>query len=344
MSPDTTLTEVVLPGVVEPEGLILQERPVPTPGEGEALVEMQATGVSFAEQGMRRNRYPGQPKFPFVLGYDLVGVVAAVGAGVDPALVGRRVAAVTKSGAWTTHALLDARTLVPVPGGVDAAEAETVVVNGVTAWQMLHRKARVRAGQTILVHGASGGVGTTLVQLARHAGVRVLGTASPRHHDALRELGAEPLDYGDPRLADRVRELAPDGVAAAFDHLGGPSFRRSFDLLARGGTLVAYGTASQRDDTNNIALTFIGLYARLGLWSLLPNGRRALFYNFWGGKLVRPERFRRRLASDLTSVLALLRDGAITPQVAAQFVLRDAAAAMTLAESRTVRGKVVLVP
>ncbi len=172
----------------------------------------------------------------------------------------------------------------------------------------------------------------------------VLGTAAPRHHDALRELGAEPIDYDDPRLADHVRELAPAGVDAAFAQLGGPSFKRSFGLLARGGTLVAYGTASQRDDTNNIALTFIGLYARLGLWSLLPNGRRALFYNFWGGKLVRPERFRRRLASDLTSVLALLRDGAITPQVAAQFVLHDAAAAMTLAESRTVRGKVVLVP
>jgi NADPH:quinone reductase-like Zn-dependent oxidoreductase len=119
---------------------------------------------------------------------------------------------------------------------------------------------------------------------------------------------------------------------------------RSFDLLARGGTLVAYGTATQRDETNNLVLSFTALYARLGLWSLLPNRRRALFYNFWGGKHVRPERFRRRLASDLTSVLSLLRDGAIAPQVAAHFPLRDAGAAMTLAESRTTRGKVVLVP
>ena len=118
---------------------------------------MLATGVSFGEQGMRRGRYPGQPNFPFVLGYDLVGVVTAVGPEVDPALVGRRVAAVTKTGGWTTHALLDARTLVPVPDGVDAAEAETVVLNGITAWQMLYRKARVRPGQTILVHGANGG-------------------------------------------------------------------------------------------------------------------------------------------------------------------------------------------
>src|SRR4051794_26015692 len=149
MSSPTTLTEVVLPGVVEPEGLIVQQRPVPTPGDGQALVEMQAAGVSFAEQGMRRNRYPGQPKFPFVLGYDLVGVVAAVGGSVDPALVGRRVAAVTKSGAWTTHALLDARTLVPVPEGVDAAGAETVVGHRGTARPMLHPQARGRARPTI---------------------------------------------------------------------------------------------------------------------------------------------------------------------------------------------------
>jgi len=343
-SSGATLTEVVLPGVVEPDGLIVQERAIPDPGKGQALVEMLATGVSFGEQGMRRGRYPGQPNFPFVLGYDLVGVVTAVGPEVDPALVGRRVAAVTKTGGWTTHALLDARTLVPVPDGVDAAEAETVVLNGITAWQMLYRKARVRPGQTILVHGANGGVGTTLVQLARHASIRVIGTASPRHHDALRELGAEPIDYDDPRLGDRVRELAPGGAQAVFDHLGGPSFERSFALLARGGTLVAYGTASQRDDTNNVLLTFVGLFARLGLWSLQPNGRRALFYDFWGGKHVRPRQFRRRLASDLSSVLALLDQGAITPQVAARFPLREAGKAMELAESRTVRGKVVLVP
>ena len=340
----STLTEVVLPGVVEPEGLVVQRRPVPTPGPGQALVELLATGVSFAEKGMRRDRYPGQPKFPFVLGYDTVGVATAVGADVEGALVGRRVAAVTKTGAWSTHALLDARTLVPLPDGVQADEAETVVVNGVTAWQMLHRKARVREGQTILVHGANGGVGTILVQLARHAGIRVIGTASPRHHDALRALGAEPVDYREEGLADRIRALAPDGVDAAFDHLGGASFARSFGLLAPGGTLVAYGTAGQLEDDDNILVSFLGVFARLGLWSLLPNRRRALFYDFWEGGTVAPERARRRRAADLTRVLDLLADGVLTPHVAARIPLADAAEAMRLAESSTVYGKVVLVP
>ncbi len=126
------LTEIVLPGLVEPEGLIIHKRPVPTPGKGQALVEMLATGVSFAEQQMRRGRYAGVPKFPYVLGYDLVGVVAAVGPQVDESLLGVRVAAVVKTGAWTTHALVDAGHLVPVPDGLDAAAAETVVVNGIT--------------------------------------------------------------------------------------------------------------------------------------------------------------------------------------------------------------------
>jgi len=337
------LTEIVIPGLVGPDGLIARHRPIPTPGKGQALIQMLATGVSFAEQQMRRGRYPDQPKFPFVLGYDLVGIVTAVGPDVDTSVVGRRVAAVVKTGGWTTHALVDARLLVPVPDGIDPTDAETVVVNGITARQMMN-KAKVKSGQTILVHGANGGVGNTLVQLAHHAGIRVIGTASARHHNALAEMGAEPIDYNDPQLANRVRQLVPGGVDAVFDHLGGPSFERSFRLLAPGGTLVAYGMATQKDDTTNMLGTFLGVYGRLALWSLLPNGRRAFFYNFWGGKVIQPKRFRQRLASDLTYVLSLLAQGAITPHVAARIPLAEASRAMTLAESKTAYGKVVLVP
>jgi synaptic vesicle membrane protein VAT-1 len=341
-----TLTEVVLPGVVEPDGLIVRERPLPTPGRGQALVEMQATGVSFAETSMRRNRYPGQPKFPFVPGYDLVGVVRAVGAGVDQALLGRRVAAVTKTGGWSTHALLDARDLMPVGDDIDAATVEALLLNGITAWQMLHRKApRVRSGQTILVHGASSGVGLILVQLALLDDVRVIATASQRHHELLRELGAIPLDYHAPDLIDRVRQLTPQGVDAAFDNLGGASFKHSFGRLAPGGMLVGYGTASQRDDTDNQILTFFGILAQFGFWNVALNrGRRATFYNFWGGKIIRPKRFRERLSADLNPVLAHARTGKLTPYVAARIPLAQASRALVLAESRTTQGKIVITP
>ena len=304
MNPSTTLTEVVLPGVVEPDGLIIQERPVPTPGDGQALVEMQAAGVSFAEQGMRRNRYPGQPKFPFVLGYDLVGVVAAVGAGVDPALVGRRVAAVTKSGA-----LDHARAARRRRRSSRFRTASTPPTRR-PSWSTASPPGRCCTARPACGRGRrSSSTAPTAASAPRWSSSPATpasaSSAPPRPATTTRcaSWAPSPIDYNDPRLADRVRELAPDGVDAAFDHLGGPSFKRSFDLLARGGTLVAYGTASQRDDTNNLVLAFTALYARLGLWSLLPNGRRAHFYNFWGGKLATPKRFRRRLAADLTSVL-----------------------------------------
>jgi NADPH:quinone reductase-like Zn-dependent oxidoreductase len=337
------LTEIVLPGLVGPDGLVLHQRPVPSPGKGQALIEMLATGVSFAEQQMRRGRYLNQPKFPFVLGYDLVGVVTAIGPDVDKSLVGSRVAAVVKTGGWATQVLVDAAHLVPVPEDLDAAEAETMVLNGITAWQML-KKTKVHSGQTILVHGANGGVGNTIVQLARHSGIRVIGTAAPRHHEALRAMGAEPIDYNDPQLADHIRQLATGGLDAVFDHVGGPSFKQSFNLLARGGTLMAYGTASQRDDTNNVLATGMAVYTRLGIWTLIPNGRRAYFYNFWAGKYISPKRFWRRLAADLQSVFTLLADGAIVAHVAARMPLANAGAAMSLAESKTTYGKVVLIP
>lgn len=343
MTTQVTTTEIVLPGMVEPDGLLVQERELPAPAAGQALVRVDATGVSFAEQQMRRGKYYDQPPFPFVPGYDLVGTVQAVGDGVDPALVGERVAAVVKTGAWATHVLVDATHLVPVPDGIDPADAETVVVNGITAWQMLHRIAKVRRGQTIVVLGANGGVGSTLVQLAVGAGVTVIGTASERHHDHLRSLGATPVDYRTPDLADRLRALAPDGVDAVFDHVGGPGIVDSWRLLRRGGTLVSYGTAATKDDAGRSQVPVLALVARLMLWNLLPNGRRAHFYNFWAGRR-RPARFFRRLREDLTQVLDRLADGTITPQVAAQLPLVDAGRALALAESRTVAGKVVLLP
>ena len=344
---NTTVTtrtiEIVLPGKVESSGLQVHSRELPAPAEGQAVLRMDATGVSFAEQQMRLGKYYDQPPFPFVPGYDVVGTVTATGPGVDPAMVGRRFAAVTKIGSWAAHQLIDVADLVPVPDGVASADAETVVVNGITAWQMLHRSARVRSGATIVVLGANGGVGTTLVQLARHAGITVIGTAAPRHHAALRELGATPVDYRDPDLYRRIRELAPDGVAAVFDHVGGPAIVESWRLLRRGGSLVSYGSAATKDEEGNSRLPMLKLVARLLVWHLLPNGRSARFYNFWAGRR-RIDGFRARLREDLTSVLGLLADGVLTPQVAARFPLSAAASALTLAESRTVAGKVVIVP
>ncbi|MGW2260990.1 medium chain dehydrogenase/reductase family protein [Streptomyces sp. NPDC001780] len=338
------LVEVVLPGKVEPEGLRIRHGAVPAPGPGQVLVRMEATGISFAEQQMRRGRYYDQPPFPFVPGYDLVGTVAATGEGVDAGLAGVRVAALTKTGGWASHVLLDAADVVPVPDGIGAAEAETLVVNGITAWQMLHRTARVRRGQTVLVLGANGGVGSVLVQLAHAAGANVIGTASARHHDALRELGVHPVDHRTEDVPARVRELVPSGVDAVFDHVGGAGIVDSWRLLAPGGTLVSYGTAATRDDEGSKQWPVLKLLGRVWLWNALPNRRRAHFFNLWAGRSLNKNRFRSRLRADLTQVFAALERGDVSPRIAAQLPLARVAEALRLAESGTVAGKVVLNP
>lgn len=334
--------EIELPGIGEPETLRAVRRELREPGPGEAVVRVEATGVSFAEQQMRRGKYYDQPPFPFVPGYDLVGVVEQVGPGVGAVAAGTRVAALTKTGAWAERVVLDAADLTPVPGGVDPVAAETLIVNGLTAYRMLHRTARVRAGQTVVVLGAAGGVGTLLVQLARAAGATVIGVAGTAQQANVAALGATPVDYRVEDVPARVRELAPDGVAAVFDHVGGPGIRDSWRMLARGGTLVSYGTAATKDLPGNPQLPVLKLLARLTLWNALPNGRRAGFFNLWAGKRFRPGRFRAQLHEDLQRLFALLGDGRLAPQVAARFPLSDAAAALRFAEQGGLTGKVVL--
>lgn len=342
--PTSTTTRVFLPGLVEPAGLQITTAPLPTPAAGQLLVQMEATGISYAEQAMRRGRYYGQPAFPFTPGYDLVGRVLQVGPGGDRQLVGARVATMTKTGAWAGHVVVAARDTVVVPDGISAEDAETVVVNGVTAWQMLHRAAKVKPGQTILIFGANGGVGGILIQLAQHHGVTVIGAAAPRHHEALRAAGVIPVDYADPELPAIVRSHAPAGVDAVFDNIGGQTSHTSFKLLARGGTLVSYAIINAVSGTGGLALPFLKAIGQAMLWSALPNGRKATFYNLWTGHKYLPTRFRRRLEEDLGQVFSLLAAGTITANIAARFPLTDAAAALALAESRTLNGKVILLP
>lgn len=182
-----------------------------------------------------------------------------------------------------------------------------------------------------------------LVQLARAAGLKVIGTASTRHHETLRAMGVLPVDYRQdvPAL---VRELAPGGVDAVFDHLGGRSVTDSWRLLAPGGTLVAYGTALTRDDTGSKQWPVLKILGRVWWWNALPNGRHAYFFNVWAGRALSKDRFRSRLRADLTEVFQALGRGEVTARIAARLPLTEVAEAMRLAESGTVAGKVVLVP
>jgi len=329
-------TEIMMTARGGPEVLAVRRRALPPPAAGQAVVRVEAAGVSFAERQMLRGRYFAQPGFPFVPGYDVVGIVVEVGPNVRDVAVGQRVAALTQTGGWADHVVLPADALMPVPAGLEPADAVAVVTNGVTAWQMVHRVARVRAGQAVVVHGAAGGVGSLLVQMAILAGARVIGTGSAARHDAIRALGAIPLDYRADDVPARVRELAPGGVAAVFDHVAGPGLDDSWRMLARGGTLVCYGVASALNARGHRLLPFVPLLARLLRWNALPNGRGATFYFVmrWP-KLFRP---------DLARVLSLLAEGRITSNVSRTFPLEQAADALRLLESGEVGGKIVLLP
>ncbi|TDV52493.1 medium chain dehydrogenase/reductase family protein [Actinophytocola oryzae] len=329
--------EIVLTGRGGPEMLRTDDTDAPGPGKGQVRVRVLASGVSFAEVQMLGHRYPMQPKYPFVPGYDLVGEVTAVGQDVSGVAVGDRVAALMVTGAWRTHVLVPANRLVPVPDGLDSGVAAAATMNGVTAWQMVHETARVRQGQTVLVHGASGGVGTLLVQLAVAAGARVLGTASKGKHDAVRALGAEPIDYRED-VAAAVRALAPKGVDAVFDHLGGDSLAQSYALLADGGILVNYGSASTLKDDNHWAVPYVRTMGRFAGWWLgrlagRARGRRASFY------YVKPNASFNRA---LPEVYRLVSAGTLTPAIETRLPLEDAAEGLRMLLAGGVTGKIVL--
>jgi NADPH:quinone reductase-like Zn-dependent oxidoreductase len=330
--------EIVLTGAGGPEMLRVTSGDGAEPGKGEVRVRVAASGVSFAEVQMLRRRYPMQPRFPFVPGYDLVGVVTSVGPGVTGVRAGDRVAAMTRTGAWRTHVVVPAARVVPVPDALDPGVAAAVAMNGVTAWQMVHDVARVRPGQTVLVHGAAGGVGTLLVQLAVLAGARVLGTASSGKHDVVRSLGAEPIDYRAGSVPEAVRALAPGGVDAVFDHVGGDNLAQSYDVLADGGIVINYGSASTLGDTGHWLRPYVGTIRRFAGWWLgrlagRGRGRRATFYYVKPGP---------RFTTALTEVFALVARGAVTPRIERRLPMERAAEALALLVDGKASGKVVL--
>lgn len=322
---------VVMTALGEPDVLQVVENEVTSPRAGEVRVKVLAAGVAYADIMMRHGRYPGMPQPPFTPGYDLVGEVAEVGAGVDQFRPGQRVTALTVRGGYAQQVILPAGELVPVPDGVDPAEAAALTLNYVSAYQMLHRVARVQPGERVLVHGAAGGVGTALLQLGRLHGLELYGTASAAKHDLVREMGATPIDY---RNEDFLVRLG-DGVDAAIDGIGGRTLWRSFRALRRGGRLVCYGfLAAQGAGPLVTPLTMVSG----ALLKLVP-GRESHFYSVGSWKDRHSDWFR----ADLTTLLRLLDERKIAP-VVERMPLREAVRAHELLERSAVRGKLILLP
>jgi NADPH:quinone reductase-like Zn-dependent oxidoreductase len=327
-----------------PDVLKLVEEEMPVPRPGEVRVRILATGVAFADILMRYGLYPGTPPIPFSPGYDSVGDVDAVGDGVSAFAVGDRVAALTQWGGYARYICLSAEQLTRVPDGLDPAEAVSLVLNYVTAYQMLHRVAEVESGQRILVHGGAGGVGTALLQLGRIAGLEMYATASRAKHDLITALGARPIDYRTDDFVARVMQMTGNrGVDAVFDAVGGTNWWRSYKTLKpggrdAGGILVGYGVSSALRDGKPSKLVGAASFGLLGLLSLLPDGKRAVWYNISTFKKKKPEWFR----EDLAQLFTLLAEKKIAPEISERLPLREAARAHELLEHAKVAGKIVL--
>ena len=256
---------------------MIEESELPEPEAGEVRVKVLVTSAAFTDLMVRKGIYPDvKEKPPFSPGYDMVGVVDKLGAGVTRFQVGQRVADLTVTGAYSQYICLPERRLTPVPAGLDPAEAVSLVLSYVTAYQMLQRVAKAERGQRILVHGAGGAVGTALLQLGKLLDLEMYGTASQSKLELVKRLGATPIDYKSEDFVAAVRRLTGDGVDAAFDPIGGDNFKRSFRALRRGGKLVAYGFYdASLGKGGSIPLDFM----RIQLWNLWPNGRSAAFYS-----------------------------------------------------------------
>jgi NADPH:quinone reductase-like Zn-dependent oxidoreductase len=333
--PEQKNARVVITGLGGPEVLKWVEEYLPTPGAGEVRVRILAAGVAFADVLMRRGLYPGTPKFPFAPGYDIVGEVDALGDGVSHFKIGQRVAALTMIGGYSGYTVVPASRLVSVPSGLDPAEAVSLVLNYVTAHQMLHRVAKLREGQRVLIHAAAGGVGTAALQLGELAGFEMFGTASKPKHALVASLGATPIDYRSENFVVRLRELAPGGVDAVLDPIGGRNWWASYGCLRKGGALVCYGSQAALSE-GKLAAGFG--FATLGLVKILPDGKRASWYNVKSLSDTSPEMFR----EDLTRLFDLLCQQKIRPVIAGRFPLKEAARANELLEKAQLSGKLVL--
>ncbi len=314
-----------------PENLRIEECDLREPAAREARIKVLACGVCQPDIQNRYGLSPFSPKVPYEPGCAIVGVVDEIGAGVRRAVRGARVAAYPAFGGYAEYIYLPESRLVPVPSSLDPVEAAPVVLNYLTAYQCLHRRARVKAGDKVLIIGASGGCGTAFLDLGRLAELKMYGLASGSKSSVLTQFGAIPIDYRKEDFVDVMRRVEPDGLDFIFDGMGGDYINRAFPLLRRGGVLVEYANPGSLRAT-------LRLLARSLVRNLVPDGGKLKGYGA-GFSLI----YRKPFLDDWAILFRLLAEAKIRPVISGRFPLLEGGRANALLESGQVVGNLVLV-
>jgi len=311
-----------------PEVLRWEQIPQPDPGPGEVLLRHEAVGLNYIDVYFRTGLYK-LPNLPAIIGQEGAGVVEAVGPDVTTITVGDRVSYASALGAYSTHRIIHADKLIKIPDGVTTQQAAAVTLQGLTAHYLLHRTYKVRAGETILVHAAAGGVGLLLCQWARHLGVKVIGVVSSEAKAELaRANGATHTIIGHATLAADVKRLTGgEMVPVVYDSVGKDTFLPSLDSLAPLGLMVSYGNASGAVPPFELSL----LSAKGSLFITRPS-------------LATYSAKRKDLDAMAADLFTAVRDGVLQVNINQTFPLADAAAAHAALEARQTTGSTVLLP
>lgn len=332
-----SFSQVVLTRFGGPETLELRTiETLPEPGAGEVRLRVLVTSAAFTDVMIRKGMYPDvKEKPPFVLGYDLVGLVDALGPGVEGWSVGERVADLTTIGAYSEYVCLPADRLTRVPDGLADEDSLAMILSAVTPYQMLHRVAKAQAGQRLLIQGAGGAVGSAMLQLARDTGIACFGTDITGKHELIRGFGAVPINADAEDQEAAIRDAVGDGVDFVFDPLGGESLSRSLHALKPGGMLIAFGFQNEvLGRGGSIPLDFV----KLKLWDWLPNGHATAFYSIGAMRRKHPEWFK----EDLATLFEMLAAGRFDPAVAEVVPMSDVRRAHERVEAGEVLGKLVM--
>ncbi len=340
------MRQIWVPKAGLPEVLEIREAPDPEPAAGELRLRVEASGLNFADIMGRMGLYPDLPPMPVVMGYEVAGRVDRVGSGVDPGWEGRDAFALTRFGGHADVVCVPAPQVFTRPDGMSADEGAALPVNYLTAYQLVCVMGGLREGETVLVHSAGGGVGIAAVQLARHLGARVIGTASQSKHDFLGKLGVEHcIDYRREDFEDRVRAITRGaGVELGLDAVGGRSFKKSYRVLAPTGRLGMFGLSAAAVGKTRSWIAFLRAGLAMPWFQFTPPALMNANKGVFGVNLGRLWDESPRVRGWMDALLALHAKGVVRPVIAKTFAFHEAAQAHHYLQERKNLGKVLLVP